>query len=124
MKFLLHILGCSHAEFVCLYNSSAIQRSTAETGKRLHRYSSLWEVQALSFTMLGEAFSRAGSSLPVDIWQSTIEVWMPLCICLCRYKSAVMSICPCVCFVVKVLRKVIDVIASKSVPREDSVLSR
>ncbi|KAH9718798.1 DUF4042 domain-containing protein [Citrus sinensis] len=96
VKFVLHALGCSHAEFVCLYNSSATQRSTAESGKRLHRYSSLWEVLALSFTMLGEAFSRAGSSLPVDIWQSTIEV----------------------------LRKVIDVIASKSVLGEDSILSR
>ncbi|ESR52404.1 DUF4042 domain-containing protein [Citrus sinensis] len=95
VKFVLHALGCSHAEFVCLYNSSATQRSTAESGKRLHRYSSLWEVLALSFTMLGEAFSRAGSSLPVDIWQSTIEV----------------------------LRKVIDVIASKSVLGEDSILS-
>ncbi|KAH9774781.1 DUF4042 domain-containing protein [Citrus sinensis] len=96
VKFVLHALECSHAEFVCLYNASATQRSTAESGKRLHRYSSLWEVQALSITMLGEAFSRAGSSLPVDIWQSTIEV----------------------------LRKVIDVIASKSVLGEDSILSR
>ncbi|KAH9774779.1 DUF4042 domain-containing protein [Citrus sinensis] len=95
VKFVLHALECSHAEFVCLYNASATQRSTAESGKRLHRYSSLWEVQALSITMLGEAFSRAGSSLPVDIWQSTIEV----------------------------LRKVIDVIASKSVLGEDSILS-
>ncbi|GAY57189.1 hypothetical protein CUMW_177510 [Citrus unshiu] len=95
VKFVLHALECSHAEFVCLYNASATQRSTAESGKRLHRYSSLWEVLALSITMLGEAFSRAGSSLPVDIWQSTIEV----------------------------LRKVIDVIASKSVLGEDSILS-
>lgn len=74
VKFLLHILGCSHAEFVSLYNSSVNQRSTADTGKRLAKCTSLWEIQALAFTMLGEAFSRAGSVFPVEIWQSTVEV--------------------------------------------------
>ncbi|KAJ4711744.1 HEAT repeat-containing protein 6 [Melia azedarach] len=96
VKFLLHILGCSHAEFVSLYNSSVNQRSTADTGKRLAKCTSLWEIQALAFTMLGEAFSRAGSVFPVEIWQSTVEV----------------------------LKKAMDVLASKSVLVEDNVLSR
>ncbi|KAL5833246.1 hypothetical protein ACOSQ3_016920 [Xanthoceras sorbifolium] len=95
-KFLLHIIACSHPAFMCVYNSSANQRSVAATGKRFPRYTSLWDIQTLVYTMLGEAFSRAGSSFPVDIWQSTIEV----------------------------LRKVMDVLASKSVLLEDSALSR
>ncbi|TXG50166.1 hypothetical protein EZV62_022690 [Acer yangbiense] len=95
-KFLLYIIACSHPAFVCVYNSSANQRSMVATGKRLPKYTSLWDVQTLVYTMLGEAFSRAGSSFPVDIWQSTIEVF----------------------------RKVMDVLASKSVLVEDSASSR
>ncbi|KAI5406793.1 uncharacterized protein LOC127083430 isoform X3 [Lathyrus oleraceus] len=36
--------------------------------------SSSSELQAVSFEMLGEAISRAGSSFPVDIWRSMFEV--------------------------------------------------
>ncbi|CAI8597827.1 unnamed protein product [Vicia faba] len=36
--------------------------------------SSSSELQAVSFEMLGEAISRAGSSFPVDIWRSIFEV--------------------------------------------------
>lgn len=32
------------------------------------------EVLTIAFSMIGEVFSRVGSSLSVDIWQSTIEV--------------------------------------------------
>ncbi|KAJ0049462.1 hypothetical protein Pint_14954 [Pistacia integerrima] len=97
IKFLLHILECFHPEFVDLYNSNANKsRSTAENGNRFPRFTCLWEDHTLAFTMLAEAFSRAGSFFPFDIWQSTIEV----------------------------LRKVMDVLASKSVLVEGSILSR
>ncbi|XP_021900526.1 uncharacterized protein LOC110816583 [Carica papaya] len=61
-----------------------------------NRCSGLWEFQALAFTMLGEAFSASGSSFPRDICQSIIEV----------------------------LRKVMDVLGSKSLLVEDNVMSR
>lgn len=35
---------------------------------------SVWEIQRIAFTMIGEVYFRAGTSLTVDIWQSTIEV--------------------------------------------------
>lgn len=33
------------------------------------------ELQAVAFEMLSEAISRAGSSFPVDIWRSMLEVY-------------------------------------------------
>ncbi|XP_044485404.1 HEAT repeat-containing protein 6 isoform X2 [Mangifera indica] len=97
IKFLLHILECFHPEFVYLYNSNANNsRSTAETGKRFPGFTCLWDVHTIAFTMLADAFSSAGSFFPFDIWHSTIEV----------------------------LRKVMDVFASKSVLVEGSILSR
>ncbi|XP_062105137.1 uncharacterized protein LOC133816845 isoform X2 [Humulus lupulus] len=67
------------------------------TAKRINQSgTSLWEVQTIAFTMLEEAISRLGSSFSAHIWISTIEVF----------------------------RKMMDVLASKSVLSEDSVMSR
>ncbi|KAF2313562.1 hypothetical protein GH714_011735 [Hevea brasiliensis] len=82
-------------ELINSCNTSAELRSAAATGKRLSKYCSLWEVRTVVFTLLGGAFVRVGSSLPADIWQSTI----------------------------KVLRKVMDALASKSSLVEDFVMS-
>ncbi|XP_059662080.1 uncharacterized protein LOC132308109 isoform X2 [Cornus florida] len=60
------------------------------------RYNSLWEVQTVAFTMIGEVFSRVGSSFPLETWQSTIEV----------------------------LKKVMDVLASRNLLVEDNVMAR
>ncbi|KAL6986551.1 hypothetical protein U1Q18_019909 [Sarracenia purpurea var. burkii] len=95
LKFLLSIVACSHAELFCSSSSSGDWRYTAEFGKRIPTDNSLWEVQTATFSMIGEIFSREGSSLPVDIWQSTI----------------------------KVLRKVMDVLASKNFLVEDNVMA-
>ncbi|GMI85715.1 hypothetical protein like AT4G38120 [Hibiscus trionum] len=62
-----------HMNVISLYSSSGNQRSANEMGKKLPRNGSLWEVQTTSFTMLGELYSRTGSSFPLDIWQSTIQ---------------------------------------------------
>uniref|UniRef100_A0A5B7A0N8 Putative HEAT repeat-containing protein 6 n=1 Tax=Davidia involucrata TaxID=16924 RepID=A0A5B7A0N8_DAVIN len=96
LNFLLSIVASSHAELFCLFYSSGNQRCAAEFGKRIPRCNSLWEVQTVAFTMIGEVFSRVGSSFPVDIWQSTIEV----------------------------LKKVMDALASKSLLVEDNVMAR
>ncbi|KAM2228062.1 hypothetical protein ACFXTI_014799 [Malus domestica] len=75
VKFLLRIIESSHAELSCFSNSILNQSSVLEVGKRMPvpRYGSLWEIQTLAFTMVGEAISRVGSYFPLDIWRSTIE---------------------------------------------------
>ncbi|KAI8026048.1 NPC intracellular cholesterol transporter 1 [Camellia lanceoleosa] len=57
---------------------------------------SLWEVQTITFTMVSEVFSRVGSSLSVDMWQSTIQG----------------------------LKNVMDVLASKTLLVEDNVMAK
>ena len=74
VNFLLHIIARLHVDLISLYRPSGNKKSAVEMGKKLPRYGSLWEVQTASFTMLGEVYSRSGSSFPVDIWQSTIQV--------------------------------------------------
>lgn len=74
VKFLLRIVSSSHAELYSLLHSSGNQRYTPEIGKRMPSYNSLWEVQTIAFTMIAAVFSRDGSSLPGDVWQSTMEV--------------------------------------------------
>ncbi|KAM1339707.1 hypothetical protein ACFX2I_038454 [Malus domestica] len=94
VKFLLRIIESSHAELSSVRNQSSV----LEVGNRMPvpRYCSLWEVQTLAFTMLGEAISRVGLTLPLDIWRSTIEVF----------------------------RKVMDGLAAKSQLVEDAFMSK
>uniref|UniRef100_A0A2N9IEJ3 Integrase catalytic domain-containing protein n=1 Tax=Fagus sylvatica TaxID=28930 RepID=A0A2N9IEJ3_FAGSY len=96
LKFLLRVISSSHAELLCSFRSIRNQRRAAEMGKRMPRFSRLWEVQTVAFAMLGEIVSRDGSSIPVDVWKSMIEVF----------------------------RKVMDFLASKSLLVEDNLMSR
>lgn len=96
VKFLLRIVDCSHALLVSSSYSSGNQRSAGATGKGVSKYSSLWEVYTVMFTMLGEVFEKVGSSFSADVWQSTIEV----------------------------LRKVMDALAINNSLSEDIVMSR
>ncbi|XP_030951658.1 HEAT repeat-containing protein 6 isoform X2 [Quercus lobata] len=96
VKFLLSVISRSHTELLCSSNSIKNQRRAADKGKKMPRYSSLWEVQTLAFTMLGDTVSSDGSSIPVDIWKLIIEVF----------------------------RKVMDFLASKSLLVGDTVMSR
>ncbi|KAI9092290.1 hypothetical protein K1719_027790 [Acacia pycnantha] len=74
VKFLLNIIVRTQDVSCRRPHSTCKERSSAETSMRLSRDSSSWELQGLAFSMLGEAISRDGSSLPVDIWRSIIEV--------------------------------------------------
>ncbi|XP_021274684.1 uncharacterized protein LOC110409597 isoform X2 [Herrania umbratica] len=96
VNFLLHIIARSHVDLISLYRPSGNQKSAIEMGKKSPRYGSLWDVQATTFTMLGEVYSRTGSSFPVSTWQSTIQI----------------------------LRKMMDSLASKNLVVEDIVMSR
>jgi len=66
LNFLLRIVSSLQPEASNLSNSRG--------KKNISGYNSLWEVEIVAFTMIGELYSRYGSSLPVDTWQSTIEV--------------------------------------------------
>ncbi|KAM7531528.1 hypothetical protein LguiB_034938 [Lonicera macranthoides] len=96
LDFLLSIVSRSQAALIYSTYSSGNHSTGTEIGKGVPQYNSLWEVQTTAFSMIGEVFSRVGASLPVDHWQSTIEVF----------------------------RKVMDVLASKVLLVEDNVMSR
>ncbi|XVF53243.1 hypothetical protein PTKIN_Ptkin05aG0084100 [Pterospermum kingtungense] len=96
VNFFIHIIARSHMDLVSLYRPSGNQKSAAEMGKKLPRYGSLWEVQTVAFTILGDIYSRNGSSFLVDTWQSTIQA----------------------------LRKMMDLLASKNLVVEDIGMSR
>ncbi|CAA0838457.1 ARM repeat superfamily protein [Striga hermonthica] len=77
LAFLLQVVGHFHGESI--YDKHIVRGGVCE-------------VLTTAFAMIGEAYSRLGSSLPVDAWQSTIEV----------------------------LRKVMDIVASKTHLLEDN----
>ncbi|KAI3460726.1 hypothetical protein Pfo_017389 [Paulownia fortunei] len=85
LNFVLQVVGYFHGESIyCSYLSDS---HTVSGG--------VCEVLTIAFAMIGEVYSRVGSSLPVDIWQSTIEV----------------------------LRKVMDIVSSKSLLPEDNIIA-
>ncbi|KAJ8632521.1 hypothetical protein MRB53_025857 [Persea americana] len=96
IKLLLRIVSCLHAELTSLSYSSSNQQY-ADNGTRVPRCcNNLWEVQTDAFVMIGDILSKNGSSLSVEMWQSTLEV----------------------------LRKVMDVLASRSLLVENNIMSR
>ncbi|XP_047270781.1 uncharacterized protein LOC107856546 isoform X2 [Capsicum annuum] len=88
LNFLLRIVSSLQQEAGNLSNSRG--------KKKLSGYNSLWEVETVAFTVIGELYSRFGSSLPVDTWQSTIEI----------------------------LRNILETVASKGLVKEDGATAR
>ncbi|KAK7405349.1 hypothetical protein VNO78_06597 [Psophocarpus tetragonolobus] len=95
VKFLLDIIVCSHG-VSCWMPSSICKEKSTGINMRFSTEISSSELQTVAFEMLSEAISRAGSSFPVDIWRSILEVF----------------------------RKTMDVLALKTPVVEDSVMSR
>ncbi|XP_077233482.1 ARM repeat superfamily protein isoform X3 [Tasmannia lanceolata] len=96
LELLLHIISRSHAVLFCSSYSSGNQRYAIDIGTKIPKCNDLWEVQTIAFSMIGDAFSRNGSNISVNMWQSMLEV----------------------------LRKVIDGLVSRSLLVEDYVMSR
>ncbi|KAJ8562353.1 hypothetical protein K7X08_011644 [Anisodus acutangulus] len=88
LNFLLRIVSSLQTEASNLSNSRG--------KKKISGYNNLWEVEVVAFTMIGELYSRFGSSLPVDTWQSTIEI----------------------------LRNILETVASKGIVKEDGATAR
>ncbi|TKY46266.1 HEAT repeat-containing protein 6 [Spatholobus suberectus] len=95
VKFLLDVIVCSHGVSCWMPRSICKEKSTG-INMRFSTERSSSELQTVAFEMLSEAISRAGSSFPVDIWRSILEVF----------------------------RKTMDVLALKTPVVEDSVMSR
>lgn len=74
VKFLLDVIGSTHG-VSCRIPQSICQEKSAEINFRFSPEISLSELQTVAFEMLSEAISRAGSSFPVDIWRSMLEVY-------------------------------------------------
>ncbi|XP_058787252.1 uncharacterized protein LOC131661663 isoform X2 [Vicia villosa] len=73
VKFLLHVIVSSQGVSFWMPRSVYKERP-AVINMSFSTESSSSELQAVSFEMLGEAISRAGSSFPVDIWRAMFEV--------------------------------------------------
>ncbi|KAK7308357.1 hypothetical protein VNO77_41959 [Canavalia gladiata] len=95
VKFLLDVIVSSH-DVSCWMPHSMSREKFPGINMRFSTERSSSELQTLAFEMLGEAISRAGSSFPVDIWRSILEVF----------------------------RKTMDVLALKTPIVEDIVMSR
>lgn len=74
VKFLLDVIDCSHGVPFWMPHSICKEKSTG-INMRFSTERSSSELQTVAFEMLGEAISRAGSSFPVDIWRSILEVY-------------------------------------------------
>ncbi|PIN24647.1 hypothetical protein CDL12_02610 [Handroanthus impetiginosus] len=85
LQFVLQVVGYFQRESI--YSSYSSDSHTA--------CRDVCEILTLVFAMIGEVYSRVHSSLPVEIWLSTIEV----------------------------LRKVMDILASRSLLLEDNIIA-
>ncbi|KAI4367992.1 hypothetical protein MLD38_016610 [Melastoma candidum] len=94
VKFLCRNIELYHLELYSVYGRG--NNSSHASNERAPRFSALWDVHTLAFTMLGDACSRVGSSLPVDIRQLVIQV----------------------------VRREMDVLASQNRVVEESLMSR
>ncbi|XP_023635502.1 uncharacterized protein LOC17880611 isoform X3 [Capsella rubella] len=96
VKFLLRIIPLLHQDLLSSYGFSKQDPPTLDQEKKLPEQHSLWDSMALAFDMLGRAFSVSESLFPTDVCQCTLEV----------------------------LRKVMDVLASKGQLVEDRFMWR
>ncbi|XP_020114752.1 HEAT repeat-containing protein 6 isoform X1 [Ananas comosus] len=96
VRILISIISCLHGELLNSYQSNGADISPRDTGTRSMRYNSLWEMQTLALSMVGDILSWTDSSLSANLWQSIVEV----------------------------LRKVMDFLASKNLFIENNDMSR
>ncbi|KAL9669384.1 hypothetical protein QQ045_006931 [Rhodiola kirilowii] len=97
IKFLHHVIECCDTGISYSVYSNVTPKNTLDVNLQLPGRDSVWEVKTRACIMIGEVFSRVGSSsITYDIWQPTLEV----------------------------LRKLMDGFTSKTPLIEDPVMSR
>ncbi|KAK1303091.1 hypothetical protein QJS10_CPB11g01898 [Acorus calamus] len=95
LHILLRVVSCSHDVSFSSPHPSGNQRHSTDCGPKNPKYKKLWEIQTVALVMIGDVFSRI-ESVSLVLWQS----------------------------IIKVLRKLMDFIASKNVLIEDYIMSR
>ncbi|CAN6480640.1 unnamed protein product [Victoria cruziana] len=74
VKALLHVVSFLQEHLSTQSHEQVYRDSIISTKTNINQPEKLWEIQSLALSMLGDAFLRAGSSFPNDMWQSTLEV--------------------------------------------------
>lgn len=73
VNFLLQIISYLHSEISSSHANFSRQYVT-DCVTRVSKGSSVWEIQTVVFSMLGDILSKMGSSISHDSWLSLIEV--------------------------------------------------
>lgn len=73
LDFLLKTVSFSE-NILSSFFASGIQGCPPESRKTFLQKNSLWEIQTTAFTMISEVFSRVGTSLQPEHWESTVDV--------------------------------------------------
>ncbi|KAL8253852.1 hypothetical protein R6Q59_032073 [Mikania micrantha] len=74
LEFLLNIISFAQNVVAPCFLGN-IQGYPLESQKMILQKSNLWEIQTTAFSMISEVFSRAGTSLPAHLWQSTVDAF-------------------------------------------------
>ncbi|KAJ0964271.1 hypothetical protein J5N97_029393 [Dioscorea zingiberensis] len=93
---LLCLISCLHTELLTVYHSNFPLSPATDIGVISPKSKSLWEMQTIAYSIVGEALSKLGSSISANLWQCVLEG----------------------------LRKAMDFLASKNLIVEDYVMSR
>ncbi|CAD5187668.1 unnamed protein product [Musa acuminata subsp. malaccensis] len=96
VRLLVCLVSCLHAELFSLHHPHGTHSPFNDSGHRNPLCNILWDIQTHALSMMCDALTGIGTSIPANLWQSTIEV----------------------------LRKVIDYLVSKNLLLENSVMSR
>ncbi|KAG6526526.1 hypothetical protein ZIOFF_016516 [Zingiber officinale] len=95
-RLLVCTVSYLHAELLNLHYPHGIRGPSNDSLSRNPICNNLWDAQSLALSIMGDSLTGIVSSIPIDLWQSTIEV----------------------------LRKVMDYLTSKNLLLENSVMSR
>ncbi|URE15193.1 HEAT repeat containing 6 [Musa troglodytarum] len=96
VRLLVCLVSCLHAELFSLHHPHGTHSPFNDSVSRNPLCNSLWDRQTHALSMMCDALTDIGTSIPANLWQSTIEV----------------------------LRKVMDYLVSKNLLLENSVMSR
>ncbi|KAK8947580.1 hypothetical protein KSP40_PGU011390 [Platanthera guangdongensis] len=95
-RLLIFIISSLHSEMLTIHNAKDAPLHHTDNGSAKLKYSSLCEIQIIVLSLLGDVLSKIGASILESLWDS----------------------------VVKVLRKLMDFLASEKLIIVDSIMSR
>ncbi|XP_064972481.1 uncharacterized protein LOC135616794 isoform X3 [Musa acuminata AAA Group] len=96
VRLLVCLVSCLHAELFSLHHPHGTHSPFNDSLSSSPLCNIVWDIQTHALSMMCDALTGIGTSIPANLWQSTIEV----------------------------LRKVMDYLVSKNLLLENSVMSR